>query len=471
MKKSLLTTVVAALALAGCMPQSQDSGGWVQPRPLGAGHASYRPPGGGARTEPPRFSEPTGELTLAEALAAALLGSPELRAYAWELRAADARVLQAGLLPNPELEVDVEEFGGEGERAGFDGAETALHVSQLIELGGKRGKRRKVAALERSLAGWDYEAKRLDVLTETARSFLAVLEAQERMALAGKVAELSRKVSTAVEARVAAGKVSPLEKAKAAVELASGRIELEKARRELETSRRRLAAQWGGTAPRFGAIKGAFGKVVAIPELSELLALGGENPDLARWKSEIMLRRAALELERANRAPDLELSAGVSRYEETEDHAFSAGVGVPLPLFDRNQGGIREARSNLRKALEEKRAGEIAAVTETTAVHNELVSLAAELKVLDGKLLPAALKAFEAAQAGYAQGKFNYLEVIDAQRTLVEARTQRLDTIADYHRALIDMERLIGRPLSAVGAPQEKSKKLPPSSGRKETER
>jgi cobalt-zinc-cadmium efflux system outer membrane protein len=462
---------VLALALAGC--SNPDAGGWVEPRPLGERYVSYRPPGPDAKGDFPRFSEPSGELTLSDALAAALMGSPELRAYAWEMRSADARVLQAGLLPNPEVEIEAEEFGGEGERAGFDGAETAVHISQLIELGGKRGKRRMVTSLERSLAGWDYEAKRLDVLTEAAKSFLGVLEAQERLRLAEEVAELSQKVSAAVEARVTAGKVSPLEKAKASVELASGQIELEKARRELQTSRRQLAAHWGSTTPKFGAIRGAFGRAVAVPELPALLALAADNPDLARWGDEIRLRQAALDLEKANRMPDVELSAGASHYRETEDHAFSAGIAIPLPLFDRNQGGVREARSNLHKALDERRAQEIAIVTEATAAHAELVSLTAELEVLDKNLLPAASQAFAAAREGYAQGKFSYLEVLDAQRTLVEARSRRLAAVAGYHRAVADMERLIGRPLPGAASPGEESKKsqeLPASPENKETE-
>ncbi len=476
MKKLSLLTAIAALALPGCTgSQPKDSGAWVQPRPLGSSHASYRPAGDGAKLNAPQFTEPVGALALNQALAAALLGSPELRAYAWEVRAADARVLQAGLLPNPRLEIEVEEFGGEGERTGFDGAETALHISQLIELGGKRGRRQKVASLKRRLAGWDYEAKRLDVLSATTKSFLAVLEAQERLDLAKQVAELSRKVSTVVEARVTAGKVSPLEKAKAAVELASGQIGLDKAQRELETSRRRLAAQWGSTVPRFGAIEGAFGKVAAVPALSKLLALAGDNPDLARWKNEVMLRQAALDLEKAKRTPDVKLSGAVSRSGETEDHAFSLGIGIPLPLFDRNQGGIRAAHRNIRKALEEKRAGEVGTVVETTTTHGELVSLAAELRVLDNHLLPAAREAFAAAQEGYAQGKFNYLEVLDAQRTLVESRSQRLDAIANYHRAVVDMERLIGRPLSTVKPadvkPDKKDEKTPSSPPKKEKSR
>ena len=99
-----------------------------------------------------QIAEPTGVITLRDAAAFALVNNPELRAFYLEIRAAEARKLQAGLLPNPKIGVEVEEFGGTDERRGFDSAETRIELGQLIELGGKRSKRVRVASLEESLA-------------------------------------------------------------------------------------------------------------------------------------------------------------------------------------------------------------------------------------------------------------------------------------------------------------------------------
>jgi len=435
--------MLALLVSAGCATSGPDAG--ITPRPLGAGVKSFRPT---QDRKQHTFVEPSGQVALPAVLAAALMGNPDLRAYSWEIRAAEARVLQAGMLPNPELEAEAEEFGGQGELTGFDGSATSLCLSQLIELGGKRSRRKQVASLERRLAGWDYEASRLDVLTETAKRFLVVLKAQQHLKLEKQSAAIAQKVNASVEARVAAGKVSPLEKVKAAVEIASSRIKLERSRRQLEVSRRRLAAQWGSISPGFVAVKGLFRRVANLPGLPKLLNLAEDNPDMARWSTEVQVRQAALKLQQANRVPDVELSAGVSRFEESGDHAFAAGFSIPLPLFDRNQGGLREARMNLRKVIEEKRAARVAIVTGITATYEELLSYAATINLLENNLLPAARKAFDAAGEGYAQGKFNYLEVLDAQRTLVEARSQHLEVMADYHRAILDMERFIGRSIA-----------------------
>ena len=84
----------------------------------------------------PRF--PTGVIDLRDALAAALLGNPDLAAFSWEVRAREARTLQAGRFPNPELATEFEDFGGSGDRSGWQSAQSTLSLSQLIELGGKR---------------------------------------------------------------------------------------------------------------------------------------------------------------------------------------------------------------------------------------------------------------------------------------------------------------------------------------------
>ena len=118
-----------------------------------------------------------------QALSLALVKNPELAAFSWEVRAREARALQASLLPNPEIEVELENFGGSGDVGGFEQTESTLLLRQLIELGGKRRKRTHVAALESDLAAWDFEIKRLDVFTQVTQFFVGVVSAQERVAL------------------------------------------------------------------------------------------------------------------------------------------------------------------------------------------------------------------------------------------------------------------------------------------------
>ena len=391
--------------------------------------------------------EPNGVIILRDALALALARSPALSVFPYDLRAADARVLQAGLRPNPELTLEIEEFGGRGERSSFDAAETTVQVNQPIELGGKRSKRIRVASLDKDLVQWDYRAARLDVMRETTRAFVAVLAAQERLALNERLVELSRRAHAAVAQRVKAGKDSPVEELRANVALAASRIECQKAEKTLTAARHMLAATWGSHTPAFEKVAGTFYEVSKPTSLAEVTTGMSDNPDLARWETEEDKRRAALHLEKVRGVPNITVGGGLRRFEQTDDAAMVFGLAVPLPLFDRNQGGVLEATAELAKS---RRQYETAQVKTAAAIAEAASTLAAaydEIVLLRSDVLPQSQQAFEAAQQGYLQGKFDYLHLLDVQRTLFQTQAQYVDSVQAYHRAQADVQRLTGRPL------------------------
>ena len=452
-KVSSFLSIAIMLSLTGCTVGPVDTV-WPQPRPLGRDIAVFRPPrdvSSDDRTDL-KIEEPDGDITLRQALSLALMKNPELAAFSWEVRAREARTLQAGLLPNPELEFEVAEFGGSGESAEFDAAVLALSLSQTIELGGKRSKRARVAEIEQDIAGWDYEAKRLDVFTETTKTFVSVLAAQERVELSRNSFQLARKVHHAVTERVKSGKVAPLEQSRAEVIVSTSRIDLQRAERELETARKRLSVAWGSNIPLFGEARGAFETVLpGLPSLDELIGQITQSPDMTRWDAEIQLRRAALKVEEAARIPDLSVAAGIERSEETSEDTFLAGVSMSVPLFDRNQGGIAEARYNLSKTEREQRGAAVQIRLALSEAYQALSSAAQDAATLRTDVLPVARQAFDAASEGYELGKFTFLDVMDAQRTLFEVKRRYIDALAAYHEALVDVERLIGEPLQHQG--------------------
>lgn len=389
--------------------------------------------------------EPKGDLELREALSLALLHNPELASFSIEVRAAEARTLQAGLRPNPEFDVEVENFAGSGALRRFDETETTIQLGQLMELAGKRRKRARVASLERDLAGWDYEAKRADVLTETSKTFVEVLAAQERLALTQELLRLAEQTFETVSARVQAGKVSPIEETKAGVALANSRIEHARAGRTLEASRKKLATAWGSGAPTFEKAVGKLVRVWPIPPADTLSQEIRRNPDIARWAVEKEQRMAAVVLQEAVRVPDPTLAGGVRHFKESGDRAFVAAISIPLPLFDRNQGRILEARRRLAKAERERAAAESRAHAALAETVQTLTTAFAEIEALRTAIIPGAQSAFEAVGEGYRQGKFGFLDVLDAQRTFFEAKDRYVDALAAYHKGIADLERITGK--------------------------
>ena len=165
-----------------------------------------------------------GSITLADALARTLRGSPELAAYNFELRAAEARILQAGLRPNPELGLDIENPTGSGAYSGADQMENTLTLSQLIELGGKRPARIFEAEAGRAVVEWEYQVKRVEVLKATTLAFIDALAAQRRLELAEEVVKVSGDTVKLTEERVNVGRGSAVEAIRAKVAVASARI-------------------------------------------------------------------------------------------------------------------------------------------------------------------------------------------------------------------------------------------------------
>lgn len=391
--------------------------------------------------------EPTGVVSLRDALAAALVGSPGLRAFSAEMRVREALALQAGLRPNPELRVELEDLGGSGDRQGFEQAETTIRLSQLIELGGKRHRRARVAVLGAELAAWDYESRRLDVLGDASRAFVTTLAVQERLALVSALARLAEGALKAVERSVRAGASAPIETTRARVAL--GRAELERARaeRDLQAARSLLAASWGGSRAVFIRVAGDLETLEPLPSEERVLAALEHNPDVARWATEHAEREAALALARAQAVPDLTVGAGGRHFTDTGDNAAVLELSVPLPLFDRNQGALVAAARRLDKARDEAEAARTAARATLARAYATLASAHDQATVLRHRVLRDAQTSFTGSLDAFGKGLLRPVDVLEAERTLFELRVEYVRALESFHLAAAEIERLTATPL------------------------
>ncbi len=392
-------------------------------------------------------AEKEGEsITLAAALARTLRGSPELAAYNFELRAAEARILQAGLRPNPAIALDIENPTGSGAYKSGDQMENTLTLSQLIELGGKRPARVFEAEAGRAVVAWEYQVKRVAVLKTTTIAFIDALSAQRRLELAEEVVKVSGDTVKLTEERVNVGRGNAVESIRAKVAVASARIEVEQARRDIATARGNLAAQWGAKQADFGAVRGDLDQHAGAPSLQNLRQRLLGNPDLARWTAERERREAILAKQQTLARPDITLLAGPRVIGKGDDATFVAGFSIPLPFRNRNQGNIAEARANLEKMTEEKRAAEARAFALLNEAFQALTGAEREIAILEGSVIPGAQDAEKQLNEGYAAGRFTQFEVLDARRTLNAARVQQVRALADYHKAQAELDALTARP-------------------------
>jgi len=412
------------------------------------------PTGGDAKPtaqNSPAEDEPIGLVTLRDAVAAALLRNPSLDVASWEVRVREARAVQAGLLPNPELGAEVENVGGSGDREAFEQSETTAWLSQLIQLGGKREKRRRVAELERELSEWDYKALRLGVVTETRKAFVGTLVGQKQLSLVEELERVASASLRSIERQVEAGTVSAIERSRAEVVLSSAQVERQRVSRALAVSRTALAASWGSTVAKFEAVTGELSDLQPPPPLLELEGRLEENPDIARWGSELEQRRATLSLARAGAIPDPTVSVGGRHFGDNDDVALVFGLSLPLPLFDRKQGDVLAARRQLAKARSEKASAELFVGSMLRRRYEDLVSGFEQADTLRSRTLPAATLAFDGARENFRKGLFRFIDVLDSQRTLFELRSRHLAAVLTYYLAQADIERLTGGPLYEEG--------------------
>jgi cobalt-zinc-cadmium efflux system outer membrane protein len=406
-------------------------------------------PGPDARVEaisPSPAADPGGELTLAGALGRALAGSPELAASSWEVRSREGRALQSGLRPNPELDVEIENFAGSGSLSGFDASEETLLMAQRLETAGKRPKRRRAAEMDTEVAAWEYEATRVRIHASVVRAFANVLAAQERVAVTEELLEVARNSVDAVARLISAGATPPVERTRAELEVGAVRVDLAVARRTLEAARAELAATWGSRTPGFEQVVGELTDVAPPPPAETVRGRLARNPVLLGWEREIERREAVVALEEARRMPDVTVAAGVRRLQQVDDAALVAGFSVPLPLFDRNQGARAAARSDLHKARHERHATEARLAADLEGAYQELSARLEEVTELQDSLLPRAAEAFEGVRSGYARGLFRNVDVLDAQRRLFELRLREIEALRAYHAAEAELGRLTGTP-------------------------
>lgn len=391
-------------------------------------------------------TEPAGTVTLRQALALALSRNPELAAVSYDIRISEARILQTKLIPNPELEYTGENLAGSGEYSGGKRAEHTLLLGQLIELGGKRRARIREAGFGRDLAEFDYEAKKREVFLKTAQDFVDVLALQRRVAVNEELVRLANDFIPNVVKRIEAGKASTLEKTRFDVAIGSARIDLERARHDLGAARQRLAGRWGSLKPRFGSVTGNLDATPRIASLDILATRLAANPRLARFGTEVAQRQAALAREKAAAIPDVTLQAGGRRISERDDTTAVIGFSVPLPLWNRNQGNIRGAQERIAQTDAEQSGAAVTLMTELTDAYEKLQQARDAIGILRANVLPGADDAFKATSEGYEAGRFSYLDVVEARRTIGAARIQYLEAIADFHKALHAVEALTADP-------------------------
>lgn len=376
-------------------------------------------------------------ITLPAAQALAMERNPTLRAAQQAVAASEGAVLQSQARPNPELAYTQEDTR-------LETRAMTLQWNQALEVGGKRAARMQVAEHGRALALAELALSRAALRADVRTAFIHMLAAQERVQLSQDSLQIASQARDAAAKRVQAGKSAPLEETKARVAESSAQLALTQAQSQLRVAGQQLAAFWGGQPASLGIAQGQVQQLPGLPDQAHLLSKIEQSPLLTRAQQAFLQSKSVAELERAKRVPDPTVSLGVKRAQELGRNQLVLGISVPLPVFDSNRGNQLQALRLADKAEDELLATRQRLQAQVQQSYEQLQTSRAQARQLADVVLPSAQSAYAVAVKGFTLGKFSYLDVLDAQRTLAEARGLYLEQLIATHRAAADITRELG---------------------------
>lgn len=386
--------------------------------------------------------EASASTTLPLAWEKALKANPGLQAARYGVDATEGAILQSKSRPNPELAFSQEDTRSKARSS-------TVQVNQLIELGGKREARMRVAESENATAKATVFETQVALRHQLVSYFNELLLAQQRVEFALKTHELAGLAADAAQKRVQAGKVPPLEASRAQVAQANAELELQQAKSSIVVAQQNLASLWGGSAAEVGEAIGDFAAMAKAPTADQIALSVEESPAIVLARHTLDQSRAASELERSKRVQDPTVSLGVKRASEVSRNQIVVGVSIPLPLFDRNAGNQLQALKKVDQAEQRLQEQRLLIQAQVFAARQKLLSSNQQVSLLKAQVIPMSQSAYEVAVRGFALGKFSFLEVLDAQRTLFEGQRQLLDLLMASHTARAEIDRLLGASLTS----------------------
>lgn len=399
---------------------------------------------GSARAQTPQILE------LDDAFARVAQTHPELRLFDARRDGLQAERARAELRPPLVLGVEVENALGTGEASGFDAAEMTLTLASVLERGGKLEARRILAQSRMDALAVEREVRRLDLLAEVARRYLALVATRQSKRIADLDIEQRRRTVAAAQRRVQAGASPESVVLTAKAALARAELEAARAEQQWQAARQHLAALWGERNPNFEVAQRDPAQLPVIEDFAKLDEQLQRTPELAQFADERRVREARLQLARSAARSDIDWQVGVRRMQATDDTALVAGISLPLGSNRRAQPDIDSAQAELAGLEIEREARGLSLYATLAEAHGRYRTAEMEVRRLQKDVIPLLGRAENAAERAYRGGAISYLEWAQLQSERTAARKQLLDAALDAQRALIEIQRLTGQAFVVV---------------------
>jgi cobalt-zinc-cadmium efflux system outer membrane protein len=362
----------------------------------------------------------------------ALANNPTMAQVRANMQVATGLIRQAGLYPNP----TVGYYGDEIRGGSFGGGEEGGFLSQTILLGGKIGAARRVAKLEANEIETSGQVQRQRIVNNVRALFYRVLATQRMMEVRQSLAKLA---DDAVETSHQLGNVGQADRP----DILQAEVEQQQTSVSVRIAQQNLLAVWRILAVVVGSpglpVTRLEGDLEAIPDLNYeewIAATLRESPEVKLAQQEVERAEASLVQARKVPIPDLQLTGILMQsYEILPTTGKPTGliggaqIGVPLPIFNRNQGNIAAARSEIESAKQELARVKLELERNLASMFRDYDSARVTVQQYKAEMLPRAEQAYKLYQTNYQRMAAAYPQVLISQRTLFQLE-------ADYIQAL-----------------------------------
>lgn len=392
-------------------------------------------------------------LTLDDAFERVARSHPDLRLFGPRSEAFAAEFDRASLRPAYVAGATVENALGTGDASGLGDAELTLTLASMFERGGKLDARRTLAQSRIDALAVERELRRLDLLAEVARRYLAVVAARQQSAIAQLDIDQRQRTVVAARQRHQAGASPESVLLTAQAAMARARLDLARSQQQGVAARQHLAAMWGEQAPEFEVAQADMLQLAEVADFATLAQWLERNPELARFADARRIGEARLQLARSEGRADVGWQLGVRRLQATDDFGLIAGISIPLGSSGRAQPGIRAAEAELAGLEIEREAAGLSLYSTLAEAHGRYLVAQLEVVGIGEDVLPRLERAEAASAHAYRAGAASYLEWASLQAERTAALRQQLEAAFEAQRALIEIQRLTGEAFVAAPTP------------------
>jgi outer membrane protein, heavy metal efflux system len=392
------------------------------------------------------------KFTLQQAVEISLQNNGELKALREEKGVPEAGMIRAGLYPNPVMEMD----GTTGELTGSRFENTiSVGVSQEFLTAGKRGKRLQAAT--KAIESFDCQVDNSGrlLIEEVKSAFYDLLLAGKKVELAERSIVLNTQLLDVTRQRFDAGDVPELEVNLARVEAARSEGRKAEAERELYPAKARLLTLMGLPRDESASFNGSLEIKPFTRTVGELMGLAlAQRADLKALEAEKAKGDAEVALARAERIPNVTVGVGYQRENsaievageevKSRDNLIGLKVSIPIPLFDRNQAGIREAKARKGSAENRYAFTRLAIEREVESAFARLALAEKSLSIYTRDILPQLEENLKLVQEAYRLGEVGILTVIEEQKKFFEVNEGYLTALYNRQAAQVKLESAVG---------------------------